>query len=160
MHVWGNQLLPQLLLKHSDTLHTQYRHIGHLHEGVWCHKNVFWQNDSIFDLAICFLFCFFVPPTEGGHIAFGADPVGVGVASRLHSISWTNRWILTKFAQTHYWEGVKKWLDFGDLDLIFKVTPALWLIRFWPKKACLHPISWTKMRILAKLHIYCNTGMV
>ena len=52
--------------------------------------------------------------------------------------------------------GGKKWLDFGDFVLIFKgpalFTPALWIIKFWPKKACLHPISWTKWQILAKLH--------
>ena len=24
----------------------------------------------------------------------------------------------------------KKWLDFGDLDLIFKVTPAFWMSNF------------------------------
>ena len=24
----------------------------------------------------------------------------------------------------------KKWLDFGDLDHIFKVTPALWMSNF------------------------------
>ena len=41
-------------------------------------------------------------------------------------LSWTSRWILTILAQTHYWEGGKNWLDFGDLELIFKVTPALW----------------------------------
>ena len=44
-------------------------------------------------------------PKGIGHIAFGADPVSVRVASCLHSISWTNGWILTKLAQTHYWEG-------------------------------------------------------
>ena len=62
-------------------------------------------------------------PKGTGHIAFGADPVGVGnpVASCLRYISWTNRWILTKLAQTHYLKKGKKWLDFGDLDLIFKV---------------------------------------
>ena len=56
----------------------------------------------------------------GGHIAFGMDPVCVCVASCLHSITWTSGWItcMTKLAQTHYWEGGKKWLDFGDLDLI------------------------------------------
>ena len=27
------------------------------------------------------------------------------------------------------------------------------IFKFWPNKACLHPISWTKWRILAKLHI-------
>ena len=42
---------------------------------------------------------------EGGHIVFGADPVGVGVSvsvgvilSCLHDISLTGGWILTKFA--------------------------------------------------------------
>ena len=27
------------------------------------------------------------------------------------------------------------------------------------QKACLHPISWSKWRILTKIHIYCNVGM-
>ena len=53
----------------------------------------------------------YVPTTEGGggHSAFGADPVVVGVcvASCLHSISGTKEWILTKLAQTHYWDGKK-----------------------------------------------------
>ena len=54
----------------------------------------------------------FYVPTEGeggGHIVFGADPVGVRVnvgvgagvsvtLSCLHDISWTGGWILTKFA--------------------------------------------------------------
>ena len=30
----GNQLVPELLSKPSDTLHTQCRHIEHLHEEV------------------------------------------------------------------------------------------------------------------------------
>ena len=70
----------------------------------------------------------------GPHIVFGADLVGVGVrvASCLHSISWTNVWILT--SQTHYWDGEKKWLDFGDLDLIFNVTLALWNFQILTKK--------------------------
>ena len=45
---------------------------------------------------------------EDGHIAFGADPVGVDVASCLHSISSTNEWILTKLTQTHYLDAGKK----------------------------------------------------
>ena len=32
---WANQLLPQLLMEQFDTLHIQYRHIEHMHEGVW-----------------------------------------------------------------------------------------------------------------------------
>ena len=49
-----------------------------------------------------------------GHIAFGADPVGIRVAACLHStcISWTNKWILTKLAKTHYWEGGKELIRF------------------------------------------------
>ena len=89
------------------------------------------------------------PQSKGGRewdIGFDADPVGIRVASCLHFISWTNSWIFTKLAQTHYWDWDKKWLDFGDLDLIFKVTPALWII-----KVCLHPVSWTKRQILARL---------
>ena len=47
-------------------------------------------------------------------------------------ISWMNRWNLTELAQIHHWDGGKgkKWLDFGDLDLIFKVTPTLWNSNF------------------------------
>ena len=32
---WANQLLPQLLMEQLDTLPIQYRHIEHMHEGVW-----------------------------------------------------------------------------------------------------------------------------
>ena len=49
------------------------------------------------------------------------------VSSCLHSIYWNNGWILTKLAQIHYWDGEKKWLDFGDLGLIS-------ILKFWPKK--------------------------
>ena len=52
----------------------------------------------------------------------------------VHSISWINRWNLTKLAQIHHCDGGKKWLDFDDLDLIFKVTPALWNSNFVRKK--------------------------
>ena len=41
MHARVNQLEPELLLKLSDTLPTQYRHIEHLHEEVLCQKNFF-----------------------------------------------------------------------------------------------------------------------
>ena len=32
---WANQLLPQLLMEQFDILPIQYRHIEHMHEGVW-----------------------------------------------------------------------------------------------------------------------------
>ena len=43
---WADQLLPQLLMEQFDTLPIQYRHIEHMHEGVWFRKNNIWQNDS------------------------------------------------------------------------------------------------------------------
>ena len=55
-------------------------------------------------LQCCFL-------TEGGwgDTAFGVDPVhilvNIHIAFCLHS---DNGWILTKLAQTHYWDGGKK----------------------------------------------------
>ena len=74
-------------------------------------------------------FHYLVPQTkgEGRNIVLVRNPVGVGilVVHCLHSVSGTNWWGLTKLAQTHYWEGGKKSLDFGDINLIFKVIPAL-----------------------------------
>ena len=32
---WADQLLPQLLMEQFDTLSIQYRHIEHMHEGVY-----------------------------------------------------------------------------------------------------------------------------
>ena len=43
---WADQLLPQLLMEQFDTLPIKYRHIEHMHEGVWFRKNNFWQNGS------------------------------------------------------------------------------------------------------------------
>ena len=40
----------------------------------------------------------------------------------LHPISWTEWRILAKLHVLLHWDGLKIWLDFGDLDLIFKVT--------------------------------------
>ena len=37
--LWADQLLPQLLMEQFDTLPLQYRHIEHMHEGVWLKKN-------------------------------------------------------------------------------------------------------------------------
>ena len=62
--------------------------------------------------------------------------LSVHFAHCLLSISWTNKWILTKLAQTHYWEGGKKWLDFGDLVHDQTCTDTVLggrkeVIRFW-----------------------------
>ena len=56
----------------------------------------------------------------------------------VYSISWINRWNLTKLAQIHNWNWGKKWLDFDDLYLIFKVTPAFWNSDFDRKSLCAH----------------------
>ena len=39
----------------------------------------------------------------------------------------------------------KKWLDFGDVDLIFKVTPALWMSNFDKKKSLSAPYLLNQM---------------
>ena len=52
----------------------------------------------------------------------------------LHPISWRNGWILTKLAQLYCCDMKKNWLDFSDLDPIFKVQKDL---DCW-KMACLH----------------------
>ena len=69
---------------------------------------------------------------RGGHIDFIADPVGVGVlvgvASCLHSTFLMNGWILAKLIQIYHWVGEKCWLEFDDLDPIFKVTWGLRLL--------------------------------
>ena len=36
--------------------------------------------------------------------------------------SWTNGWNVTKLAWIYHWDKLKIWLDFGDLDRIFKIT--------------------------------------
>ena len=36
--LWADQLLPQLLMEQFDMLLIQYRHIDHMHEGVWFGK--------------------------------------------------------------------------------------------------------------------------
>ena len=41
VHTRADQLLPQLLMEQFDTLPLQYRHIEHMHEGVWLKKNIF-----------------------------------------------------------------------------------------------------------------------
>ena len=52
---WADQLLPQLLMEQFDTFPIQYRHIEHMHEGVWVKKNNFWQNASYENLDNYFL---------------------------------------------------------------------------------------------------------
>ena len=69
----------------------------------------------------------YVPHHVGGHIGFGADPVGVLCRrSLLSALDLLNEWM--DFDQTciqiHHLVGVKYW-DFGNLYPIFKVTRGL-----------------------------------
>ena len=48
-----NQLVPELLLKVSDTLHIQYRYNEHVHEDVSCQKNYFGKVTTYQTLNIC-----------------------------------------------------------------------------------------------------------
>ena len=56
----------------------------------------------------------------------------------VHPLSWIIRWNLFKLAEILHWDEGKKWLDFGDLDLIFKVTLTLWHSNFDRKKLMWH----------------------
>ena len=49
--------------------------------------------------------------------------------------------IFTRLAQIYHCEMEKNWLDFADLDLIFKVTEGHWVLE---KMACQHNIFWTE----------------
>ena len=44
---WADQLLPQLLMEHFDTLPIQYIHIEHMHEGVWLKNYIFDKMTAI-----------------------------------------------------------------------------------------------------------------
>ena len=90
----------------------------------------------------------------GEYIAFGADPVSV--AHCLHSISLTSGWILTKLAQTHYWEGRRKevfryWWPWPH----FQGQPTFWNFQILTKIRSLGPNDefWPDF-------IYCNVGMI
>ena len=56
VHTQGNQLVPELLLKLSDTLHLQYRYNEHVHEVSYKKKH-FWQRDCLSNLAILYGLC-------------------------------------------------------------------------------------------------------
>ena len=58
---WADQLLPQLLMEQCDTLPIKYRHIEHMHEGVWLKKIFFdkmtamriWTIIPLYGFCIC-----------------------------------------------------------------------------------------------------------
>ena len=100
---------PSKLLKTACLILPRWAIVDRLNDHLLCFRFVINCSSN---LKICFprktLIWNYVPHRRGrGHIVFGADPVGVGVSvsvgvsvtlSCLHDISWTGRWILTKFA--------------------------------------------------------------
>ena len=83
-----------------------------------------WLNTILENLLRVYTIVIMSPSLRvGGHIDFGADPVGVNVPlSCLHNILRTSGWILSKFLWIYNWDITNNRLDFGDLDLIFKIT--------------------------------------
>ena len=43
---WADQLIPKLVMEQFDTLPSQCRHIGHMHEGVWF-QNIFFSKITV-----------------------------------------------------------------------------------------------------------------
>ena len=97
----------------------------------------------------------------GGHIVFSVDPLGVGisfcvgVAFCLHYL--LNEWMDFGQTYTNLSLGEEKcWLDFDDLDPIFKVTQGLKIVGKGWIIACLHLISWRNQWILTiPAHLDC-----
>ena len=58
-----------------------------------------------------------------------------------HPVSWMDGWIFTKLVHLYCWDMEKNWLDFGDLDPIYKVSqglrvqtshfPTIYLMKKW-----------------------------
>ena len=43
-HIRANQLLPQLLMEQFETLPIQFKHIEHMHEGVFVQKKIIFDE--------------------------------------------------------------------------------------------------------------------
>ena len=86
-------------------------------------KSVFWEKYEKYScpppMGMGTLISVWITLESALELAF----VGVGVTfSCLHYILWTSGWVLTKFSWIYNMDIPKNRLDFGDLDLIFKVT--------------------------------------
>ena len=55
MHIQGNQLVQELLLKVSNTLHSQYRYIEYVHEEVSCQKKICLVKNLALLYGLCIL---------------------------------------------------------------------------------------------------------
>ena len=63
MPSWADQLLLQLLMEQFDTLPIQYRHIEHMHEGVWLKKLIYDKMTAVRQLFpyMAFVYALIVP---------------------------------------------------------------------------------------------------
>ena len=144
-YLMGYTMSVSMCMQNFITLFHQFRslfqnlELGKASTNEKCHFAISWARS-----------CYVPHRRGGGHIVFGANPVGIGVCvgvvvgvsvsvgvgvilSCLHDISWTGWWILTKIACMQHWDMMKTWLGFGDFDLIFKVTTELKLPKLSPK---------------------------
>ena len=79
--------------------------------------------NEVKSLCAQYLFIQWPWPYFQGHYTINAQKTSlVNAVKSVHIISLTNGWNLIKLAQIHHQDVGKKWLDFGDLDFIFKVT--------------------------------------
>ena len=73
-------------------------------------------------------------PKGRGHIAFGADPVAVGVCVASCLLS---KWVdFDQLAQTNYWEEGQKWLDLVSLTSFSRSHQHFEISNFDRKSLC------------------------
>ena len=55
-------------------------------------------------------------------LVFASAYASMLVSDHTFLSAWTRSWILNKFSLIYNWDKTKNWLNFGDLDLIFKFS--------------------------------------
>ena len=107
---WADQLLPQLLMEQFETLPIQFKHIEHMHEGVWFTKNNFWRNDSCENL------------DNFSHILINS----------YHSFWWNNL-ILCQYNVDTMNICMKEFISFVELRQLFPYMAFVyaWIVPLW-----------------------------
>ena len=167
VHTWGNQLVPELLLKRFDTLHIQYRYNEHVREEVSCQKKYFWQSDCLsnFLYGVCIR-----------HISFLYWPLLCGGLSNKHcllsffhsfwkspleiaSMQLTVTQLSLRLVQTgqylNTWKQMElvQMLNFCHFQLVNKTKHLFLPNNFWP----LFPFSYIFISKIVQTFLYwCN----
>ena len=76
-----------------------------------------------------------------------------------HHISWTGQQISTRSAWILYWDMMKSWFDFLDLDPFFKISAGFKLPNL-SQKVLVCTITWTSWRILTRFAWIQHLDMV